>query len=477
VRFSSLIILTCSLSVFSVQAQETDFPDILFIAIDDLNDWVGVLEGHPQARTPNIDALAARGTLFTNAHSNAALCNPSRTSLMLGLRPSTLGIYGNNPNWMEVESLAELPTIPRFLRDHGYSTFGAGKIFHAHTFRESGFYGYNDPSSWDAFYPSLERQLPDEVTPITRPVNRNPIDPRFDWGPVVVDDRAMGDGQVTHWVENQLNTEVSGPRFTAVGIFRPHLPWYVPQSYIDMHPLEDIILPVVPENDLDDLPDLPLNSEVFERNAFLPPREIHQWAIDSNKWSEGVQAYLASTSFADAMVGRVIEALDKSGRADNTIIILWSDHGWHLGEKHRWRKTTLWEESTRVPFIVVVPGMTTPGTRSVRTVSLIDIFPTVAELVGLQPPNYLEGASLVPLLRNPDASWDRPAISTLGFENHAVRTEDFRYIRYSDGSEELYDHKLDSNEWVNLANDSSYIDVIAELSEFIPERNAPDLAN
>ena len=476
-RFSSLIILTCSLSVFSVQAQETDFPDILFIAIDDLNDWVGVLEGHPQARTPNIDALAARGTLFTNAHSNAALCNPSRTSLMLGLRPSTLGIYGNNPNWMEVESLAELPTIPRFLRDHGYRTFGAGKIFHAHTFRESGFYGYNDPSSWDAFYPSLERQLPDEVTPITRPVNRNPIDPRFDWGPVVVDDRAMGDGQVTHWVENQLNTEVSGPRFTAVGIFRPHLPWYVPQSYIDMHPLEDIILPVVPENDLDDLPDLPLNSEVFERNAFLPPREIHQWAIDSNKWSEGVQAYLASTSFADAMVGRVIEALDKSGRADNTIIILWSDHGWHLGEKHRWRKTTLWEESTRVPFIVVVPGVTTPGTRSVRTVSLIDIFPTVAELVGLQPPNYLEGASLVPLLRNPDASWDRPAISTLGFENHAVRTEDFRYIRYSDGSEELYDHKLDSNEWVNLANDSSYIDVIAELSEFIPERNAPDLAN
>tara|TARA_B110000263_G_scaffold129120_1_gene112254 strand:- start:277 stop:1467 length:1191 start_codon:yes stop_codon:yes gene_type:complete len=396
---------------------------------------------------------------------------------MLGLRPSTLGIYGNNPNWMEVESLAELPTIPRFLRDHGYSTFGAGKIFHAHTFRESGFYGYNDPSSWDAFYPSLERQLPDEVTPINRPVNRNPIDPRFDWGPVAVDDRAMGDGQVTHWVENQLNTEVSGPRFTAVGIFRPHLPWYVPQSYIDMHPLEDIILPVVPENDLDDLPDLPLNSEVFERNAFLPPREIHQWAIDSNKWSEGVQAYLASTSFADAMVGRVIEALDKSGRADNTIIILWSDHGWHLGEKHRWRKTTLWEESTRVPFIVVVPGMTTPGTRSVRTVSLIDIFPTVAELVGLQPPNYLEGASLVPLLRNPDASWDRPAISTLGFENHAVRTEDFRYIRYSDGSEELYDHKLDSNEWVNLANDSSYIDVIAELSEFIPERNAPDIAN
>ena len=244
-----------------------------------------------------------------------------------------------------------------------------------------------------------------------------------------------------------------------------------------MHPLEDMILPVVPENDLDDLPDLPLNSEVFERKAFLPPREIHQWTIDANKWSEGVQAYLASTSFADAMVGRVIEALDQSGRADNTIIILWSDHGWHLGEKHRWRKTTLWEESTRVPFIVVAPGVTTPGTRSSRTVSLIDIFPTVAELVRLQPPSYLEGSSLVPLLRNPDAIWDKPAISTLGFGNHAVRTEDFRYIRYSDGSEELYDHKLDPNEWINLANDSSYIDVIDELSEMIPELNTPDIAN
>lgn len=475
--FLRFVLLFFLFSVLSVRAQENPPLDVLFIAIDDLNDWVGVLEGHPQARTPNIDALAARGTLFINAHSNAALCNPSRTSLMLGLRPSTLGIYGNSPNWTEIESLAELPTIPRFLRDHGYSTYGAGKIFHAHTFYESGFYGYNDSSSWDAFYPSLERQLPDEVTPINRPVNRNPIDARFDWAPVVVDDRAMGDGQVTNWVENQLKTAVSGPRFTAVGIFRPHLPWYVPQSYIDMHPLEDIILPVVPENDLDDLPDLPLNSEVFERKAFLPPREIHQWTIDANKWSEGVQAYLASTSFADAMVGRVIEALDQSGRADNTIIILWSDHGWHLGEKHRWRKTTLWEESTRVPFIVVAPGVTTPGTRSSRTVSLIDIFPTVAELVRLQPPSYLEGSSLVPLLRNPDAIWDKPAISTLGFGNHAVRTEDFRYIRYSDGSEELYDHKLDPNEWINLANDSSYIDVIDELSEMIPELNTPDIAN
>tara|TARA_B100000029_G_scaffold469845_1_gene508107 strand:+ start:21557 stop:22990 length:1434 start_codon:yes stop_codon:yes gene_type:complete len=476
-RFSPHIILAAAFLTFSTQAQDHSKLDVLFIAVDDLNDWVGVLEGHPQAQTPNIDALAARGTLFTNAHSNAALCNPSRTSLMLGLRPSTLGIYGNNPNWMEIESLAELPTIPRFLRDQGYSTFGAGKIYHAHTFYESGFYGYNDPSSWDDFYPSLGRQLPDEVTPINRPVNGNPIDPRFDWGPVVVDDRAMGDGQVTNWIQSQLMTEFNTPRFTAIGIFRPHLPWYVPKRYFDMYPLQEIILPVVPENDLDDLPELPLNSATFERHAFLPPREIHQWSIESNKWSEGVQAYLASVSFADAMVGRVLDALDKSGRADNTIIILWSDHGWHLGEKHRWRKTTLWEESTRVPFIIVAPGITTPGTRSSRTVSLIDIFPTVAELVGLQPPDYLEGASLVPLLRNPDASWDNAAISTFGFGNHSVRTEDFRYIRYIDGSEELYDHHRDPNEWDNLANDPSYTDVVLELRKWIPEQNAPDLAN
>ena len=458
-------------AVGAVHAQDEERLDVLFIAIDDLNDWVGVLGGHPQAKTPNIDALAERGISFTNAHSVAALCNPSRTALMLGLRPSTTGIYGNNPSWMDVEGLAELPTLPRFLRERGYRTYGAGKIFHAATFREPLFSGYNDPAAWDAFYPSLGRQLPDEVGPPERPANGNPIDYRFDWGPVVVDDRAMGDGQVVAAAERRILAGGNGPRFVAVGIYRPHLPWYVPQKYLDMHPLDQIELPAVLESDLDDVP---LIGQQFQQNSFLPPMDLHRWVVAADTWRDGVQAYLASVSFADAMVGRVLDALEQSGRADRTIIILWSDHGWHLGEKLRWRKTTLWEESTRVPLIVVAPDVTTPGSRSARTVSLIDLFPTLTELLGIEAPSYLEGTSLVPLLEDPDAPWDYPAISTFGFGNHAVRTEQFRYIRYSDGSEELYDHETDPNEWTNLAADPTYAGVKAELGELLPRENAPD---
>ena len=459
------------LPVLSAHAQNENRPDVLFIAIDDLNDWVGVLGGHPQAKTPNIDALAERGVLFTNAHTMAALCNPSRTALMLGLRPSTTGIYGNNPSWLDVPSLADLPTLPRFLRERGYRTLGAGKIFHAHTFFESGFAGYNDSAAWDVFYPSLKRQLPDEVGPSERPANGNPIYPGLDWAPVVVDDRAMGDGQVAAWAQREIAATSDGPRFIAVGIYRPHLPWYVPQKYLNMHPLEDIELPAVLQNDLEDVP---IVGQELAKNSIMAPMQVHRWAVETDRWKEGVQAYLASVSFADAMVGQVLDALDRSGRADDTIIVLWSDHGWHLGEKLRWRKETLWEESTRVPLIVVAPGITTPGARSARTVSLIDLFPTLAELVGLEAPSHLEGTSLMPLLEDPDAPRNQMAITTSGFGSHAVRSERYRYIRYRDGSEELYDHETDPNEWMNLADDPSHADVKVELGRSLPKENAPD---
>ncbi len=369
---AALVLLVPALPI---HAQDVDRLDILFIAIDDLNDWVGVLGGHPQAQTPNIDALAARGMLFTNAHSAAAICNPSRTALMLGLRPSSTGIYQNDPSWLDHEHLADLPTIPRHFREAGYQTFGAGKIFHAHTFYASAYSGYNDPRAWDDFYPSFERQLPDEVGPHERPANDNPHSTSdFDWSPVVTDDRAMGDGQVAAWIAEQLLAPADGPRFVAAGIFRPHLPWYVPQSYFDAHPLKDIVLPTILENDADDVSEI---GREFTETSNMPPMGLHEWVVETDKWAEGVQAYLASVTFADAMVGQIIDALDRGGRAANTIIVLWSDHGWHLGEKLRWRKQTLWEESTRVPLIVIAPGLTTPGTRSARTVSLLDLFPTL----------------------------------------------------------------------------------------------------
>jgi arylsulfatase A-like enzyme len=457
--------LPCSLA-----AQETERPDVLFIAVDDLNDWVGYLGGHPQTKTPNIDRLAARGLAFTNAHSPSSLCNPSRTALLSGLRPSTSGIYGNAPDWRTVERFAGLPTLPRYFRDNGYRTLGGGKIFHAHTFGGAdGYEGFNDTQAWDAFYPSLDRQLPDEFGPARRPANRNPGFAGFDWASLVAEDFATGDGQVVAWAERQLLAETGSPRFIAAGIYRPHLPWYVPQKYFDLHPLNSVVLPKVQENDLDDVP------APGQRSAFQA-REWHDWIVAEGRWQEGVQAYLASVSFADAMVGRLLDALDRSGRADRTIIVLWGDHGFHLGEKGRWRKMTLWEESTHVPLIIVAPGHTQPGTTTARTVTLMDLYPTLAELTGMEVPGHVEGRSLLPLLDDPNASWDHPALTTYGFNNHAVRTERYRYIRYSDGSEELYDHQTDPNEWTNLAGERRYAALKEELAKEMPADNAVDLA-
>jgi arylsulfatase A-like enzyme len=458
------LVLATLVAAQSVRAQPQ--PDILFIVIDDLNDWVGVLGGHPQTKTPNIDRLAARGLTFLNAHTPSAMCNPARTALLSGLLPSTTGVYGNGPDWRRLEQFSGITTLPRFFREHGYRTFGAGKIFHAHTFGASGFTGYNDPNGWDAFYPSIERQLPDEVGPPRRPANGNDLFRSFDWSPVYVDDRAMGDGQVVAWVERQLAADAGAPRFVAAGIYRPHLPWYVPPRYFEMHPVEQVELPPYIDNDLDDIPPAGAASR-------FDSIEWHEWILANDQWEAAVGAYLASVSFADAMVGRLLDALDESGRADDTIIVLFSDHGFHLGEKYRWRKSTLWQESTHVPLIVVAPGVTTPGSRSPRPVSTMDIYPTLAELAGLTVPSHVQGRSLVPLLEEPDAQWDHPVLSTFDFGNHAIITEDYRYIRYEDGSEELYDRAADPNEWHNLAGDARYRSVVRELAHSLPAVDAP----
>ena len=468
----------CTVALFAVvaffghvRAQPPERPDVLFIAVDDLNDWVGVLGGHPQAATPHIDRLAARGMLFTNAHAPSTLCNPSRTAILTSLRPSTTGVYANAPDWRTVDRFDGISTLPAYFRQRGYRTLGGGKLFHAHTFDLEGPYGYNDPDAWDEFYPSIGRQLPHEVAPLFRPVNGNSVSPFFDWAGLVTEDSAMGDGQVVSWAERQLAIPVDGPRFMGVGIYRPHLPWYVPQAYFDQFPLDEIELPPTLATDLDDVPEAAVRDG---RSGFMPPMAVHDWVEEkTGRWAEGVQAYLASISFADAMVGRLLDALDESGRADQTIIVLWSDHGWHLGEKQRWRKSTLWEETTRVPLIVVAPGVTRPGSRTAAPVSLMDLYPTLTELAGLRVPGHVEGTSLVPLLEDPDTSWEHAAVSTFGYRNHAVRDHRYRYIKYADGSEELYDHERDPHEWENLASSDDMRDVKKRLASWLPRRNAP----
>jgi len=438
-----------------LSAQTSRKPNVLFIAVDDLNDWIGCLGGYPGMKTPNFDRLAARGVLFTNSHCNAPLCNPSRASLMTGLRPSTSGVYANSQPFRRSSVAKDAVTLGQYFRQNGYRVIGGGKIYHG---------SFPDPPSWDEYFPSQTKNKPDD--PEGKSTAGAAKQAHFDWGPLDVPDSAMGDGKVTAWAAEELRRKQSKPLFLACGIFRPHLPWFVPRQYYDMHPLDKIVLPKVYADDLDDIPPI--------GRKFALSSGDHARVTKAGKWLEGVQAYLASISFADAMLGKVLDALDQGPNKDNTIIVLWSDHGWHLGEKLHWRKFTLWEEATRNVFMISVPGVTKPGSKCARGVSLIDIYPTLVDLCGLPPRKELEGISIRPLLKDPSAKWDRPVMTTYRRGNHAVRDERWRYIRYNDGTEELYDRSADELEWRNLAGKPEFRAVKERLAKWLPKTNAPD---
>ncbi|MHC4632878.1 MAG: sulfatase-like hydrolase/transferase [Planctomycetota bacterium] len=365
-------------------------PNVLFIAIDDLNDWIGCLGGHPDVETPNLDRLAQRAVLFTNAHCSAPACNPSRASLMTGILPSTSGVYHNPQPWRKSPALANAVTIPQHFMAHGYRAVGGGKIYHG---------GFPDPPSWQEYFPSQKKNRPDDPMPANRPLNGIPKTAHFDWGPVDVPDDQMSDRKVAAWAISELRREHDRPFFLACGFFRPHLPWYVPPKYFDMYPADRVTLPNVNENDLDDVP-------AIGRKMARPERD-HKNVIEHKQWRKAVQGYLASITFVDTCVGRVIDALDKSAYADNTVVVLWSDHGWHLGEKLHWRKFSLWEEATHNVLMVVAPGVTRPGRRCSRPVTMVDIYPTLIDLCNLTAKAELEGRSLLPLLGppGPDNAW------------------------------------------------------------------------
>lgn len=452
---ATLLSVACTTAVQKSPSDKAARPNVLFIAVDDLNDWVGSLQGHPQARTPNIDQLASRGVLFTNAHTAAPACNPSRVALMTGLLPTSSGVYSNSRPWRPV--LTDAVTLPQYFMAHGYNALGAGKIYDNR---------YPDPDSWNDYFPSQTKNKPDDPRPDDRPVNGIPKTRLFDWGPIDVDEGDMGDAQVADWVIQQLGRQHEKPFFLASGFYRPHLPWHVPRAYFDHYPLDSIQLPEVPVNDLEDIPPAGI--------AMANPEGDHKKVIEYGQWRNAVQGYLSSIEFADAQVGRVVAALDQSPHKHNTIVVLWSDHGWHLGEKSHWRKFALWERSTRVIFLVIAPGVTEHDGRSPRPVNLVDIYPTLIDLAGLPVHNGLDGVSLRPLLENPDTKWDRPSLTTHGRGNYAVRGNMWRYIRYADGSEELYNHETDDQEWHNLADDIKYTDVKKRLSNWIPETEAPE---
>jgi len=441
-------------------------PNVLFVSIDDLNDWIEPLGGHPQAQTPNMQAFADRATLFTRAYTASPACNPSRSALLTGRHTYSTGMYSNYQSWRAV--LKDPVFMPDYFRANGYWAGGAGKIFHN---------GQPSPESWEDYYPSKEEPFPEYRMPNPGgTVNMPPFEHMymaFDWAPLDIPTEETGDFQSVSWAIDQMNVDRDEPFFLAVGIYRPHLPWYVPQEYFDRHPLDEVELPKVLENDLDDVP---------ERGRNIAGRggNYHKYVVEADQWREAVQGYLASISYADDLLGRLLAGLEESGHADDTIIVVWSDHGWQLGEKEHWRKFALWENVARVPLMIYVPdgvsaalpGGDTGGSVG-RTVSLIDLFPTLTDLAGLPPKADFDGRSLTPLLADADAEWDRPAITTYDFGEYSVRDENFRYIRYIDGGEELYDETADPEEWRNLADDPDYADVKKRLIDAIPDDPAP----
>lgn len=426
--------------------------NVLFIIADDLNDWIGWMGGHPQARTPNMDRLARMGVRFMNAHCNYALCNPSRTSLMTGMAPWNSGVAGNEQDWRHALPLQGRATLPEYFRAKGYTTAAGGKIFHANhggpegrlTGWHGGRRGFEQDAAWDVRYPGKGVQLPD--LPVHTGQNFNGLDIwHWDWGAIDVREEATEDGQVVEWATRFLARKHPRPFFLAVGLYRPHSPWYVPRQYFSERPLSEVRLPEIKEDDLSDVPET--------AKGYLKAG-LHDTVRSKQLWPSAVRAYLASITFCDAMVGRVLDALERSPQRDNTVVVFTSDHGWHLGEKQRWHKGGLWERATRVPLVIVAPGLTQPDVQCLQPVSLLDLYPTLCELTGLSRPEHLDGRSLVPLLIDPSTPREAPAITAMGEgagASYAIRTNRWRYIRYANGSEELYDHQNDPHEWTNLA--------------------------
>ena len=479
------VLLSCSVLPSGLSVHAGEQPDVLFVAVDDLNDWIGCLKGHPQALTPNIDRLAARGVLFTNAHCAATACNPSRAAVFSGRLPNVTGVWSNASGSLR-RRYPKARLLWTAFSEAGYQTFGCGKLLHGRP--KAGQTGldeyYSTEQRWsplsreavrytDAELPTKGSASPRHVVRDSRgrevllPLNRMPSDrnPKkrdgesFDWGPFDVSDSEFGDTRITNWAIERLEGVAEGesdrPLFLAVGYYRPHIPLWAPKRFFDRFEETPGQLPPVFEMDLDDL-----SSTGRRRAREAVTAGSHATVVRHKQWRAAVEAYLACVSYVDYEIGRLLDALDRSPKRDSTWIVLWSDHGWHLGEKEHWGKWTGWERSTRVPLLIVPPRKSArtfapAGARCHRPVGLVDLWPTLAELCDLDPPDGLDGVSLVSLLRDPDQRVARPALTLFDKGNATLRGERWRYIRYADGSEELYDYEADAQEWRNLIHSDS----------------------
>jgi iduronate 2-sulfatase len=458
--FCVLLVVFICYAQLATYAQQRK-PNVLFISTDDLNNDLGCF-GHAMVQSPNIDRLAKRGVRFDRAYCQFPLCSPSRSSMMTGLRPDTTKVYDLQKHFRE--TLPDVVTMSQFFQKNGYFAARVGKIYHYGNPGQIGTNGLDDEKSWDVRI-NPRGVDKDEETVLTNLTPKRGLGSSLSFYASPAPDEQHTDGKVALETIKLLEQNKDKPFFIAAGLYRPHCPYIAPKKYFDLYPLDKI-------KAYADTPG--------ERERLLPAAlQTQEWhfGVDELGQRQSIQAYYASITFLDANVGKMLDALDRLGLTDNTIIVFWSDHGYLLGQHGQWMKQSLFEGSARTPLIIAGPGVTAKGKASGRTVEAIDFYPTLAEMTGLKgTPANLAGRSLLPLLKNPSAKWEKPAITQTrrgnqqnGFMGYSVRNERYRYTEWDEGRKgvELYDYDKDPNEMRNLANDPNYAKIAAQMKELL----------
>jgi iduronate 2-sulfatase len=456
------LFLLALFAAITLSADAAPKPNVLFIAVDDMNNDLGCY-GHPQVKSPNIDRLAKMGVRFDKAYCQFPLCSPSRSSLMTGLRPDTTRVF--NLQYHFRTGIPDVVTLPQMFMNQGYYAMRVGKIYHYGNPGDIGTPGLDDAPSWKLALNPKGRDK-DIESDITNYTPKRGLGSAMSFLADIGRDEEHTDGKVAEEVIKQLEQHKGGPFFIAAGFYKPHTPYVAPKKYFDLYPLDKMTLPTEPAGNRESKPKAAVQSTPEPLFGVTVPQAL-----------ESKRGYYATISFVDAQIGKLLTALDRLKLWDNTIVVFWSDHGYHLGEHGLWMKQSLFEESARVPMIIVAPGAKGNGKPSPRTVEFVDLYPTLADLCGLTPPKNLAGASLKPLLEDPTKAWNRPAFTQVqrgNYAGHSVRTERWRYTEWDDGKEgvELYDHDADPKEYKNLATDAKYAANVAELKALV-QKNWP----